>query len=304
VFDFLKDIGSYAFLRYALLAGVLSSIATGIIGSYVTVKRISYIAGAIAHTVLAGLGAAKFLQVRLGWSYPTPLQGAMAAGILAALIIGTVTRHGKQRMDTVLSAVWSIGMAVGIFFIFATPGYSEDLMSYLFGNILMIRSIDVMLIAILDGVILLVIILFYNKLFSISFDEEFTRLKGIKTGAYYYLMLVMTSITIVLLVQIVGIVMVIALLTLPAATASILSKRLWQMMALASLLSLCYTTFGLMISYGANLPTGATIIAFSGVMYLVIILLNKVYLSFRKQKLFSHKKIRKNPNTLEGEVDN
>jgi zinc transport system permease protein len=272
--QFLRDVQTYSFLQYALFAGLLTSISCGIIGSYVTVRRITYIAGAIAHCTLGGMGAARFLQKE--YAFPvTPLQGAVVAALLAACIIALVKHYSSQREDTVLSAIWSIGMAVGIFFISRTGGYNEDLMSYLFGDILMVSQKDLLLIGLLDLIIIGVVLLFYNKLISVCFDEEFARICGIKVELFDLLLLLLIALTVVLLVQVVGIVMVVAMLTLPAAGAGLLVKRLWHMMVTAILLCLLCTTGGLAISYQLDFPTGATIIIMAGMVYFFIIALKK-----------------------------
>ncbi len=269
--SFFQDLLAFPFLRNAAIAGILSSVACGVVGSYVTVRRIGYIAGAIAHSVLAGMGAARYLRVVAGWSFLTPVHGATVAAVIAALIVGVVSLRGRERVDTVLGAIWAIGMAVGILFIQATPGYSQELMSYLFGNILLVSARDLVAIAALDVVIVIVGLLFYHKLLAIAFDEEFARLRGVRTDRIYLLLLVLTALTIVTLAQVVGILMVIALLTLPAATASGLTRRLWQMVLVAVVLSVVYTTGGLALSYGPNLPAGATIILLAGGAYLLAI---------------------------------
>jgi zinc transport system permease protein len=272
VVEFLADLKQYTFLQHALLTGILASIACGIIGSYVVTRRITYIAGGIAHSVLAGMGAARYYETIYQWQWLHPLYGAVVGAIIAAIIIGLVSLHAKQREDTVISAVWAIGMAIGILFIFKTPGYNQDLMSYLFGNILMISSGDLWLLAFLDLLVVGIGLLFYNKLVAICFDEEFARLRGIHVDFYYILLLCLTALTVVLLVTVVGIVLVIALLTLPSAMAGHFSKRLWQMMAFSTLFTLILTTGGLTLSYGPNLPPGATTIVLAGIAYLAIII--------------------------------
>lgn len=274
--QFFIDMIKFPFLQHALLAGLLSSVACGLVGSYITVKRITYIAGAIAHSVLGGMGAARYLNVTAGFSFLTPLHGALAAAILAAIIIGTVTIYAKQRVDTVLSAIWAVGMALGILFIYMTPGYAEDLMSYLFGNILMVKPDDLYFIAVLDAVITGIMIIFYNKILAISFDAEYARIRGIPVHLYSFVLLILTALTIVTLIQVVGIVLVIALLSLPAATASHFSKQLWQMMGFSVLLSLFYIALGLYVSYDSNLPAGATIIILAGCIYLATIILKNL----------------------------
>jgi zinc transport system permease protein len=269
--EFFHDLLRFPFLQYALITGVLSSVACGIVGSYVTVRRISYIAGAIAHSTLGGMGAARYLQRNLGWSFITPMHGAVFAALLAAVIIGLVSLYSKEREDTVLSAVWAIGMAVGIFFITRTPGYNEDLMSYLFGNILMVRRVDLFLIVGLDLLIVAVSYLFYHQLEAICFDEEYARLRGVAVELFYILLLCLTALTIVTLLQVVGMVMVIALLSLPAATAAFFSKQLWQMILIATGLNLLYMVGGLALSYQPDLPAGAAIIILAGVVYLLVV---------------------------------
>ena len=272
--QFLRDLQTYSFLQYALLAGLLTSISCGIIGSYVTVRRITYIAGAIAHCTLGGMGAARFLQKEYGFDI-TPLQGAVVAALLAACIIAMVKYYGSQREDTVLSAIYSIGMAIGIFFISRTGGYNEDLMSYLFGDILMVSQKDLLLIGALDLIVVSVVFIFYNKLISVCFDEEFARISGIRVELFELLLLLLIALTVVLLVQVVGIVMVVAMLTLPCAAAGLLVKRLWHMMVVSILLCLFCTTGGLAISYQPDFPAGATIILMAGMVYFVAIALKK-----------------------------
>jgi zinc transport system permease protein len=270
VADFIADLQQHTFLQYALITGILAAIPCGVIGTYVVTRRITYIAGAIAHSVLAGLGAARFCQVVCHWSWLHPLYGAVAASIVSALIIGLVSLYARQREDTVIGAVWAIGMALGILFIFKTPGYNEDLMSYLFGNILMVSSDDLRLILCLNIVVLVFSLLFYNKLLALCFDDEFARLRGVRVEFYYLLLLCLTALTVVLLVTVVGIVMVIALLTLPVAVASHFSNRLWLTMVISAALTILFTVSGLALSYGPDLPAGATTIVLAGGVYLIV----------------------------------
>jgi zinc transport system permease protein len=267
---FLTDLPRYPFLQYALLTGLLVSVACGIIGSYVVTRRITYIAGSIAHTVLGGLGAARYCQTVFGWEWFHPLYGAVLAALVSAVLIGLVSMRARQREDTVIGALWAVGMAAGILFIFKTPGYNEDLMSYLFGSILMVSPQDLWMIAALDILVVIVGVLFYNQFLALCFDEEFARLRGVHVEFYYLLLLCLTALTVVLLVTVVGIVMVIALLTLPAAVAGELTKRLWHMMVLSTVLTALFTTAGLALSYGPDLPAGATTIIIAGIAYLLV----------------------------------
>lgn len=274
---FLTDVFRHDFLQYALLTGILASISCGVIGSFVVVRRITYLAGGIAHSVLGGLGAALYFQKTHNWPALNPLYGAIAGALIAAVIIGTVTLRAREREDTVIGALWAVGMAVGVLFISQTPGYNTDLMSYLFGSILMVSPQELWLLAALDVLVLLTAIVFYNQFLAVSFDNEFALLRGLRVEAYYLLLLCLTALTVVVLVTVVGIVMVIALLTLPAATAGFFSRSLRHMMALASLLCVLFTTSGLILSYGPNYPAGATTIIVAGAVYLVALIGKRVF---------------------------
>jgi len=271
VSEFLTAVATHAFMRNAVLTGILASVACGIIGTHVVVRRISYIAGGIAHSVLGGIGAAIYLQRVHGLTGFGPLHGAVLAALLAAAIIGAVSMRARERVDTVIGAVWAVGMAAGIIFLSRTPGYGEDLMSYLFGNILMVRTRDLWLIAGLDVIVVATSLLFYDQFLAVAFDEEFSRVRGARVELYYMLLLLLTALTIVLLVSVVGIVMVIALLTIPAAIAGQFAGRLSLMMVLAVVVSIALTTGGLALSYGPSLPAGATIILLAGVAYLIAV---------------------------------
>jgi len=270
VTEFFEAVRHYPFMRYALVAGVLASVACGVVGTYVVARRITFIAGSVAHFILGGLGAAFYLQRAKGWSFMEPLYGAVFAALLGAAIIGWVSLKARQREDTVIGALWAIGMAVGILFISRTPGYNADLMSYLFGNILMVAPRDLWLMGGLDAVVLVVAFLFHKQIQAVCFDEEFARLRGLRVEFYFLLLLGLTALTVVLLVAVVGVVMVIALLTLPVAVAGHFSRTLGQMMGLSILLSVVFTTAGLAASYQPDLPAGATIIVIAGAAYLAV----------------------------------
>ncbi|MDF1614943.1 metal ABC transporter permease [Desulfurivibrio dismutans] len=262
------------FFRYAFVVGLLASVSFGIVGTYVVAKRISYLAGAIAHCVLGGVGAGLYLQHQMGISWFDPLYGALIAALLAALIIGLVSLHAKQREDTVIGALWATGMAVGLLFIAKTPGYVEP-MSYLFGNILLLTQTDIWLVLALDLVVVTVSAVFYHKLLAVCFDEEFSRLRGLNSDLYHLLLLCLTALTVVLLVRVVGIIMVIALLTLPAAVAGTFARTLGQMMLGAIGCCMLFVSLGLGISFLHDLPSGPTIILVAAGAFMVSLALKR-----------------------------
>lgn len=261
----------YEFLRLALYVGTLASLSFGIIGTYVVTRRISYLAGSIAHCVFGGIGGGIYLQKKVGLVWFDPMFGAVVAAVLAAVIIGMVSLYAREREDTVIGALWALGMAAGLLFIDRTPGYF-DISSYLFGDILLISSHDLWLVIGLDIVVVTLAIYFYHTLLAICFDDEFARLRGINVGVFYILLLCLTALTVVLLVRIVGIIMVIALLTLPAAVAGQFTSRLWQMMIVAVLFCIGFTWAGMAISFSFELSSGPTIILVAGFVYLGVLL--------------------------------
>jgi len=263
--EFLHALASQDFLQTAFIGGLLASIACGVMGSYVVVKHMSFLAGGIAHAVLGGMGVAYFFG-------KSPITGAIVAALLAAWVIGWVSLRWRQTADTIIAALWSVGMAIGVIFISMTPGYNVDLMSYLFGNILMIPRTDLYIMATLDGIIMLAVLLFYQQFLAVCFDEEFARLRGILVDFFYLLLLTLVALTVVVLIQVVGLILVIALLTLPAAIASQYLQRLAPIMVLATILGMLFTSGGLALSYTPDLPAGATIILVAGTAYLVSLL--------------------------------
>ncbi len=272
---FLAALATQSFLQHALAAGVLASIACGIVGSYVVVKRIGYLAGGVAHTVLGGMGVAYFLG-------KSPIGGALVAALLAAAVIAWVNLRLRQHEDTIIGALWAVGMAIGVIFISRTPGYNVDLMSYLFGNILMVPREDLLLMAGLDGVIVALVVLFRKQFLAVCFDEEFARLRGVPVGLFYLLLLWMVALTVVILIQVVGLILVLALLTLPAAIAGQYTRTLAAMMLVATLLGMAFTGAGLALSYEPDLPAGATIILLAGVVYLFSALGRGIWLLWRR----------------------
>jgi len=275
MFEFFTDMRHAPFIATALAAAVLAAVAGGVTGSLVVVRRSTYLAGAVSHCVLAGLGLARLLQRRFGVEWFTPMMGALLAAVAAALLLARFTARGSQRTDTVLSAVWTGGTALGVTFIAMTPGYQDDLMSYLFGAIVLVTPEDLVWMAALNAVTLVTVCVCYNRFLAVAFNEELARLRGVSTLRYEVVYQVLTALTVVLLVRTVGIVLAIALLTLPAATAGMLTRRLDRMMLVAVTIGVAVSVLGLALSYSPGLPPGATIVELALVAYGAVLLLKK-----------------------------
>jgi len=270
VSEFIQAVIDHAFLRHALLAGVLAAVASGVVGTYVVTRRITVIAGSLAHTVLGGMGAAYWLRTVHGVTWLQPLHGAIITALAAAVIIALVRTHWREREDTVISALWAVGMAAGVLFLFQTPGYKADLMTYLFGNLALVDASELRLLAVLDALVIGSVLFFYNPLLAVCYDEEFARLRGVNVTLVTMLLLILTALTIVTLIYVVGVVMVIALVTLPVSVAGVFARRLWQMMILAAGLSAVLVVAGLAVSYSADLPVGTTTILLAAGVYVIV----------------------------------
>jgi zinc transport system permease protein len=273
--QFIEALQTNPLLLAALIAGLAASLVSGIIGSYVVVKRIVFISGSISHSVLSGLGFCLWLERAKGIDLLSPMQGALISGIASALIIGWIHLHYRQREDSVIAALWTIGMAVGILFISQTPGYNVELTNFLVGNILWVTPSDLYMLFALDIFILISIFCLHQRFLAICFDEEQARLQGLPVNALYLLLLVLTAVSIVLLIQVVGIILVMTMLTIPAAIANLYTSRLSSMMLIAVILSCSFCFGGMAVAYDLDWPGGATIALAAGTAYVAVLCLRK-----------------------------
>jgi len=267
----------YEFIRNALMVGFLVSIACGVVGTYVVIKRIAFISGSISHTAYGGIGLGYYLGIN-------PMVGATFFTLFSALAMGEVSHRMKDREDTVIGIMWAIGMALGVIFVKLSPGYTADLMSYLFGSILTVPHNELILVLILDIIILLTVGLFHDQFTMVAFDEEFAQVIGISTRFYNGLLLCLIALTVVVMIRAVGIILVIALLTIPPSIAGQYTRSMGSMMGLSILLGAVFTTGGLYLSYLFDLPSGATIILLAGAGFFLSLLLKNITGKIAKEK--------------------
>jgi zinc transport system permease protein len=263
------EVLQYDFMRNALIAGVLASIACGIVGVYVVTKRIVFISGGIAHASFGGIGLGYLVGI-------SPVLGALLFALASALGMGLVVKKTRLPEDTAIGILWAMGMALGVVFIGLAPGYAPDLFSYLFGNILTVPFSDLILMLVLDIVIVGVVIALYRELLALSFDEEYSTVIGVPVEALYLLLLCMIALTVIVLLRVVGMILVIALLTIPAALAKRFTYDLRKMMAMAVIFGVIFTLGGLWLSYVLDLASGATIILLSGIVLFASFVFDKL----------------------------
>lgn len=258
--DGFLDLLHYSFMQHALLGSVLASVLCGVIGTYIVARRLVLISGGITHASFGGVGLGLFLGV-------SPILSAAVFAVLSAFGVEWLSKRSDMREDSAIAVFWTFGMAVGVIFMFLTPGYMSDLSSYMFGNILMITGVDLWFIGVLSVAVVVFFCLFRRIIVAIAFDREFTRSRHLPVVVFEYVLMLFIALSIVACLRLVGIVLIISLLTLPQMTANLFTAHFSRMMWLSCGLGLCSCIGGLFISYLMGVPSGASIIFVSILLY-------------------------------------
>lgn len=265
--EFFIDIFQYQYLANALLAAIFAGIMCGIVGTYIVSRRMVFLCGGITHASFGGFGIALYAGI-------APTLGALVFAILSALGIEWASDKGKIREDSAIGIIWSIGMAIGAFFMSLAPGYtSGDLASYMFGSIITVSSTEVIVLAIFTLLCIAGIILWWRPIMQIAFDRSFAKSQGIATDTISYLLSAVVAITIVLAIKIMGIVLLLSLFTIPAVTANTITKAYHKITILSTLIAVFGAVVGLICSYTWEIPPGTCIIfVLSAMLFLTKIL--------------------------------
>lgn len=266
------DILGYTFFQHALLGSFLASIACGIIGTYVVTRRLVFISGGITHASFGGIGVGLYAGI-------SPILSAAVFSVLSAFGVEWLSKRSSVREDSAIAVLWTLGMAIGIIFTFLSPGFAPDLSAYLFGNILTITEEDLLMLGIITILLILFFSLFIHPIIHVAFDREFAYSRGIPVILFEHILMMFIALTIVACLRMVGIVLVISLLTIPQMTANLFTYSFKKIIGLSVGIGFVSCIGGLVISYFLNIPSGATIIFFSILIYGVC----KVYTS-----LFHH----------------
>jgi len=260
---------SYTFVQNALLAGLIVSVITGIIGSLVVVNRMVFLSGGIAHSAYGGIGLAIYLGLPM-------LLTTSVFCVAVTILIAIASYKKRENLDIIIGLTWAVGMSFGIILADLTPGYQTDLMSYLFGSLLAVSNDDIYFMSILLVAVISIVGTFYRDILAVSYDSEYAGLRGVKTKFFYTLILILSSLTIVISIKVVGLVLVIALLTIPIYIASFFAKNLFYMMMISAGLSMLFTIIGLILSYTFDLSSGPAIIMTSSLVALIIFILKNL----------------------------
>jgi zinc transport system permease protein len=261
---------AYDFLRNAVLVGLLASVLCGVVGTFVVVKRLVFLAGGVAHAAFGGLGVFYFLGA-------DPRIGAVATAVLAGLALANPGQAGPasgqargRSHDALIGILWAVGMAFGVAFLAKIPGYAPNLLAYLFGDILTVRTGDVLLTFGLVVLVLLALLLYFKESVAVAFDEEYAAVQGVPVRRVRTVLMLLTALSVVFLLQLVGLILVIALLTIPPVIALRLVRSFPAVIAVAVGVGVVMTQGGLALSYAYDLPSGPAIVLLGAALLVVV----------------------------------
>ncbi|MCD4768593.1 MAG: metal ABC transporter permease [Bacteroidales bacterium] len=268
----------YGYLLKSVLAAILGSITAGIAGTYIVSRRLVFLSGGITHASFGGIGLGYFLGLN-------PVFGAAVFGMASAVGVEYLSGRQEVKEDSAIGFLWAFGMALGIIFIYLTPGYTPDLMSYLFGSILTISNSDLIALAVLSVVLIIFFIFYYRTILYISFDEAFARTFSRSVTLFKYFLIVLVSLVIVLNIRIAGVVLVLSLLTIPPNIAILFTGSYYKMIIASVIIGLVGTLVGLAASWFLDIPTGATVIFTLVLLWVLSRIIVNIGRKFRKKRL-------------------
>jgi zinc transport system permease protein len=260
----IQAILNYNFMQNALMAAVMASIVTGIIGTIAIEKKLISMSGGIAHASFGGIGFGYLLGFE-------PIWGGLAFAVGSSVLISRLSKNAKMKADTLTGILWSFGMALGILFISLAPGYMPDMTSYLFGDILSVSNNSLIYMGVITIIITVAFLMFYHHILIYLFDEEYAKARGVNTRVLEWMVYIMIPVGIIVLIKIVGIILTIALMTIPVSIAKLYSKSIIGVVGLSVLLSMLFSFTGLVVSYYINIPSGVCIILASTLVYLAVL---------------------------------
>lgn len=270
------DLLSYDFFQNALLGSLLASIACGIIGTYIVVRRLVFVSGGITHASMGGIGIGLYYGIN-------PIFAAMIFSILSAFGIEWLSSKQGIREDSAIATLWSLGMAIGIIFIYMKPGFAPNISDYLFGNILTVTTSDIIYLGILSLVLAIIFGLFRREILYTAFDSDFARTRNLPVTFIKYMMMMFIALTIVLSIRLVGIVLLMSLLTVPQMTANLFTSNFPKMIGLSILIGFIGCIIGLFLSALLDVPSGVFIIFSQIIIFLII----RVYFRMTRRRKLS-----------------
>lgn len=272
------EILEYTFFQNAIIGALLASIVCGFVGTYIVTQRMAFISGGITHASFGGIGIGVYMGVN-------PIMSAMIFAVFSAIGIQWMSGRSDMREDSAIATFWTLGMSVGILFCFMSPGFIPDLPSFLFGSILTIDSVNLWLLGTLCVVCGVIFATMLDTIKTVAFDPEFARSQRLPVTAIEYAMMALIAMTIVSTLRMVGIVLAMSLLTIPQMTANLLTYDYRKMIALSIVTGCADCILGLTLSYWLNVPSGATIIFVSIIIYGVVKTIKTLIREFYKSEI-------------------
>ena len=263
--DAIGDPLSFAFMQRAFLAAGLAAVVCAVVGTFVVLKGMAFMGDAVAHSSLAGMSVAYFLGGSVFW-------GALGWAIPASLAITVVSRRANLRLDTSIGIIFASGFAVGIILMSRVDSYTADLFGLLFGNVLGVSWDEIAFIGAITLLVLIAVMAFYKEMLFTTYDATMSAASGVPVRLVQYLLPVLVGITTVASLKAVGIVLVLALLVTPAATATLLARRIPGIITYSVAVALISTVAGLYLSFHADWPAGPSIVVVATGMFLAALL--------------------------------
>ena len=271
------ELFNYTFFQHALLGSLFASIACGIIGTYIVTRRLVFISGGITHASFGGIGIGLYTGI-------SPILGAAIFSVLSAFGVEWLSKRNDMREDSAIAVFWTFGMAIGIIFSFLAPGFTPDLSAFLFGNILTITLMDIWMLVILSLILIGFFYLFITPIIYIAFDREYARSQRIPVRLFEYILMMFIALTIVACLRMIGIVLVISLLTLPQMTANLFTHSFKKIIFMSIGIGFISCSGGLLLSYQLQVPSGASIIFFSILVFAFCKMSKTLYLCKQTNK--------------------
>lgn len=268
----------YTFFRYALAGVILIAVSAAMIGTYIITRRLVAICGGITHACFGGLGLGYFLGI-------SPVATAAVFAVGSSVAVEWMSTRLRMREDSVIAVIWSVGMAIGVLFVFMTPGYVPELNSFLFGNILTISLTDIEIFAAFTGLLILFFALFYNKIVACAFDRDFAAVMHLPVRFINYTMTVFVALCIVLTIRLVGVMLLMSMLSLPMMTAEVFSRRFLHMMLLSTVISLLCSVAGLWLGTLIDVPCSAIIVILMAVTFFVSRVVHQIAVASRRRAI-------------------
>src|SRR5690625_483070 len=265
----------FEFLRHTFYTGLLIGLIAPLLGTFLVVRRLSFLADALSHVTLAGIAFGLFMEKRLLLTFLSPMYSGMAFTVIGAVFIEKLRSIYKSYQELGIPIVLSGGVGLSVIFIALAKGFNQDLFTYLFGSVSAVSATDFYIILAIAIGVIIIVSLFYKQLVTLSFDEEHATVTGLHTKRIHLLFIILIAFVIAASMRVVGILLVSALMTIPVAAGMRLAKSYRQLIFYSILFGETSVIVGLISGYYLSIPPGGTIVVTALIILLIVILFTK-----------------------------